>query len=647
MKILTLAASAWIATAIGGCGSTTTQGGQTGSFMVTNVTASGITDTAAAITWTTNVGSSSQVEYGTSTAYGSMTSLDATPVTSHSVAISGLTAGNTYHFRVHSRPSSGSDIASGDFTFATQTNPPSVIISNVSASAVTSTTAIITWTTDLAASSRVEYGVTTAYGLSSQLDSSLVQAHSTVLANLQAGTLYHFRVHSQPSSAGDTASADFSFSTQSGVVTGLPPGYGWKVLPNTSMVGVSPGTIQSGMFNDNTFTTSAPDLFNGAILPMWTGGTSDDVNHRMIIFGGGHADYQGNEVYVLNLAGATPAWARFVDSTTPVPPFTDAVDWEGLKPYFMSAVDTTSTNPGGCGMSGGCVQYCSQFPSRCTYQSGAAPSSRHTAGGLVFHPGQNRFYSFGGSLSNLGNGSNEIWSLDMSTRQWTLHQPYHWVSSGGYGTVAYNSANQHILGTFGDSALYDFDFNANTKTTLNANIDANAPFSIQCCESTAAVDTVHNYVIFAGGDKTTGWWPQVPTRSIVRIFDLSGSDNYATHTWDDPSCSPIYAAPGMAWDPVIQLMVIYPGGGNQLLLLNPGPAPIISAVGTVPSHKCLSVALGATKGTDYPSDPDLSGATLTNNGTYGRFAYFPSLDVFVLVNSATNNAWVLRLPPNP
>jgi hypothetical protein len=51
------------------------------------------------------VPSDSQVEYGLTTSYGNTTVVAPLPVMAHSVAISGLQSGTTYHFRVRSRDS--------------------------------------------------------------------------------------------------------------------------------------------------------------------------------------------------------------------------------------------------------------------------------------------------------------------------------------------------------------------------------------------------------------------------------------------------------------------------------------------------------------------------------------------------------------
>jgi hypothetical protein len=78
----------------------------------------------ANVSWTTNEPSDSQVEYGTSVAYGSSTTVAAALVTSHTVTLSGLTAATTYHYRVKSRDAAGNLATSADGSFATSAAPP-------------------------------------------------------------------------------------------------------------------------------------------------------------------------------------------------------------------------------------------------------------------------------------------------------------------------------------------------------------------------------------------------------------------------------------------------------------------------------------------------------------------------------------------
>jgi hypothetical protein len=88
-----------------------------------------VTYNSARITWTTNEASDSQVEYGTTTSYGSNTNLVANMVTSHSMNLSGLSASTVYHYRVKSRNASGQLAISWDATFATNSGPQPTISS--------------------------------------------------------------------------------------------------------------------------------------------------------------------------------------------------------------------------------------------------------------------------------------------------------------------------------------------------------------------------------------------------------------------------------------------------------------------------------------------------------------------------------------
>ena len=72
---------------------------------------------AAIVSWITDTGADTQIQYGLTTAYGSTTPLVATKMLSHSQLLSGLNSGSTYHFRVLSRNGAGLS-TSGDITVA-------------------------------------------------------------------------------------------------------------------------------------------------------------------------------------------------------------------------------------------------------------------------------------------------------------------------------------------------------------------------------------------------------------------------------------------------------------------------------------------------------------------------------------------------
>jgi len=76
--------------------------------------------TSVTISWTTNKPGDTQVEYGTATTYGGLTTLDSRLVTSHSQVIKGLARQTLYHFRVKSRDAANNLTVSSDFTFSTR-----------------------------------------------------------------------------------------------------------------------------------------------------------------------------------------------------------------------------------------------------------------------------------------------------------------------------------------------------------------------------------------------------------------------------------------------------------------------------------------------------------------------------------------------
>jgi Purple acid Phosphatase, N-terminal domain len=97
---------------------------------------------------------------------------------------------------------------------------PAPVISRVVSGSVTTTGAIITWTTDQAADSQVEYGTSADYGSSTSLDSNMVTSHSVALAGLTSGTTYHYRVKSGNAN-GDSVSSDYAITTTQ-ITTDVP-----------------------------------------------------------------------------------------------------------------------------------------------------------------------------------------------------------------------------------------------------------------------------------------------------------------------------------------------------------------------------------------------------------------------------------------
>ena len=215
--------------------------------VISSVTVSSVSSSGAAITWTTNEPADSQVEYGPTTSYGTSTPLTAGLVTAHAVTLSGLAGGTLYHYRVKSKDAAGNLATSADLTVTTvlapDTTPP--VISSVAASSITSSGATIMWTTDEAADSAVEYGVTMSYGSTTLLDTSLVTTHTVTLSSLTSGTLQHYRVKSKDAAGNQAPSGDFTFTTAQ-ATTDPPPPQDPGTPPASTPSAQSSGTTSGG-----------------------------------------------------------------------------------------------------------------------------------------------------------------------------------------------------------------------------------------------------------------------------------------------------------------------------------------------------------------------------------------------------------------
>jgi hypothetical protein len=148
-------------------------------FEIADVTVSGLGATWAVIGWTTTRPATSRVEYGLTDEYGQETVEDTLAVVEHSVVLTGLLNGTSYHFRAHSRDGYGADASSPDSTFTTMelepTGPP--IMGNVGAFSERLNSIVVTWTTDRPATSQVRYGTEGDLDCCTEADPTLVIAH--------------------------------------------------------------------------------------------------------------------------------------------------------------------------------------------------------------------------------------------------------------------------------------------------------------------------------------------------------------------------------------------------------------------------------------------------------------------------------------
>lgn len=271
------------------------------------------------------------------------------------------------------------------------------------------------------------------------------------------------------------------------------PGDSWYVAPGTKMRPVC-----------------APSSFGvngvsgcGAIVTAWGGGAYDPNRQQMLIWGGGHNDYWGNEVYAFDLA--TMAWQRLTD---PSP-----------GPYNKDPLDD------------------------------GQPVSRHTYDGLQVLSHADRLFGQGGSRATDGNGTRLTWIFDPATKTWSNMQP----SGADYPGVGhpYNMSSGYDPKTKkvymrDPYNLYAYDHANNAWTKLLAWAHAWGP-------QTGAVDTKRQLFFSLGAQE-------------LLVYDIAAKAD-VTSQWSTSGGDELInaGAPGVDYDSKADALVAWKGGAVWVL----------------------------------------------------------------------------------
>jgi hypothetical protein len=211
---------------------------------------------------------------------------------------------------------------------ATDTTPPA--ISSVSSSGITSSGATITWSTNEAADSQVEYGFTTSYGNSTALSSSMVTAHSLSLSSLNSNTVYHYRVKSKDAAGNPAVSGDMTLTTQTAVVT--PTTYTLTVTKS----GTGSGTVSSSVGGISCGTSCTSTALNSGTAVTLTATPASGST-----FGGWSGACSGTSTCSITLSSNTSVGATFTLNTVTPPSDTMSPSVNILAPLSGSAVSGT------------------------------------------------------------------------------------------------------------------------------------------------------------------------------------------------------------------------------------------------------------------------------------------------------------------
>ena len=269
----------------------------------------------------------------------------------------------------------------------------------------------------------------------------------------------------------------------------------WCEIPNTNLSAVYPSPMPAG----NTGPTS--------IMLAWSGGGFDTKRDRLIIWGGGHGDYSGNEIYTFDLN--TLQWRR-----------------------------ETDPSPDVSGPEGGAV-----YP---PWNGKIQPRSRHTYDYVTYLASMDRFCSFGASAQYPSGGivSPVMHCFNFDTKLWENRS-----ATPGYGIdalSAYDPVTGHgwVQGTDSHSYIAEF-FPESTiagkwKTRGGSGSDFSYDYSL-----TMACDPVNRKLVSVGGGHVYYYDISNPAGGVTRVAATTSGATGLTGASD----------PGLDYDPVTQKIV--------------------------------------------------------------------------------------------
>jgi hypothetical protein len=300
----------------------------------------------------------------------------------------------------------------------------------------------------------------------------------------------------------------------------------------------------------------------------WSGGAFDHASRQMLLFGGGHDDYAGNEVFAFSTKTLT--WARLTEPS--------------LKPYDRDPLDD------------------------------GKPVSRHTYDGLTWDDDSALMFAWGGARSNDGSATRVLWSFDPVTTTWTNYDTA-LVPNGSYdSSLVYDKVTKRAYLKVTEK-LYYLDVQA--KNFVEAADLGLPPLWPRYAggNNRGTIDTKRRLFWVIGG-------------GMYMIYDIDQA-KFVTDDWITTGGGDFTNADAVSGHPE---QVIQTGGGDVLSVAAPGldydskADQMVAWVGGAPYVLDLSTKVWTRKsGVGAPGMP-------ASTGTYGRLRYIPRYNVFILVN---------------
>jgi hypothetical protein len=387
----------------------------------------------------------------------------------------------------------------------------------------------------------------------------------------------------------------------------LPTAIGWTALPATTSLEGS-GACPPDYFGGDSFQFN---YFCGRVIKAWSGAVADTVGNRLIIWGGGHNNYYGNEIYALNLTASPVTLTRLNDPTVPTNANNRTNCIEAIPPGV-----------------------------------GNAPNSRESYSGMAFLPEFDIFFVTNGSLACFsGGGSQGTWTISLAnvsnSTPWQnedigLTGSGPGTGGGGrYGNVAEYDPNSGLVFVADEGAIYTYNYQANTYSRITNPLGLTTSIYLS-----GAIDPTRKLFALVGG--CSGGI--CPLGAGVFVADISDPTSTTLQDWTaatlaDANCAEFLSGgvnsigsgnPGFTFDSAANDFVGWPNQGNSVYIITPDP---------------VNRRLTCQKQTFANGPPNSAQGEGPNTtwGTYGRFRYFPALDAFVLVNDSDIPAYILRL----
>jgi hypothetical protein len=375
------------------------------------------------------------------------------------------------------------------------------------------------------------------------------------------------------------------------VIAAMPPD-SWKALPGTAMKDVCPLPYSS--------------YYCWAVLGAWSGAAYDAARERMLVFGGGHADSYYNNLFSFDLVEMK--WQRLTempagaDGQTPTPWMKDIrVETCGYYPKGPLTLPDSV-------MAGAYVAHDKCFVEPVLSQLDLQqPRSTHSYGKLVVLPTKDRFCWLGGGTYPSAQAMTEYpVCFDFATGTWsrfTHKVPLGSVARGVSATTA-DGHLWYLTDSGGEIVEYDPAADAWTKHGyIDYKVDGFGDIDRQ---------RSHFYILRhpASGYELRRWDLTSPTELKAGTYTTVAASG------DVPA--DVGGRPGVVYADARDRFYVW-GGNRDIYSFDPK------------TQAWKHFAAGG----DDPG-PQLA------NGTFGRFRYSPSRDVFVLVNDTTKDVLIYK-----